>query len=131
MTMIRTWNGRELGFIYAVGLLSFHDARPRGVSEIHFQARDDWTSADMLRHLRYERGALTFDADYLRGRMMKTSLAIRRDGSFLLDNTNRGEAATRWITRLQGKKVHGGGVIDPRGQRHSDRQAEARAARRR
>ncbi len=93
------------GFIYAVGLLSFHDARPRGVSGIEFQERDEWNAADMLRHLRYERGSLEFESDYVRGRTMKTDVTIRRDGLFTLQTTNRGEAATRWIGRLQGKKV--------------------------
>jgi hypothetical protein len=96
-----------LGFIYAVGLLSFHDARPRGVSGIEFQEHDDWTAADMLRCLRYERGRLVFGSDYVRERMMKTDVTVRPDGSFTLDTTNSGEAATRWVTRLQGKKVLG------------------------
>ncbi len=93
------------GFIYAIGLLSFHDARPRGVSDMHFEAQDVWTAADMQRHLRYERGRLSFEADYVRGRMMKTDLTIFPDGRFTLDTTNRGEAATRWIARIQGKKI--------------------------
>ena len=37
------------GFIYAIGLLSFHDARPRGVSDIHFEAHDAWTAAASVR----------------------------------------------------------------------------------
>jgi hypothetical protein len=93
------------GFIYAIGLLSFHDARPRGMSDIDYHERDEWTAADMLRRLRYERGRLEFDSDYVRGRMMKTEVTIRPDGSFTLQTTNRGEVATRWVGRLQGKKV--------------------------
>lgn len=93
------------GFIFAIGLLSFHDARPRGYSGMHFNAHDQWTAADMQRHLRYERGRLAFDADYVRGRMMKTTVTIYADGRFTLDTMNRGESATRWITRIQGKKV--------------------------
>jgi len=93
------------GFIYAIGLLSFHDARPRGVSGMHFEAHDQWTAADMQRHLRYERGRLSFETDYVRGRMMKTDVTIFPDGRFTLDTTNRGEAASRWVARIQGKKV--------------------------
>ena len=93
------------GFIYALGLLSFHGARPRGNSDIHFEDDDDWSAADMQRHLRYESGRLVFDADYVRGRMMKTDITVFPDGRFFLTTTNRGEAATRWLARLQGKKV--------------------------
>lgn len=94
-----------MGLLYAIGLLSFADARPRGASEMDFNATDDWASGDMLRHFRFERGELHFYADYVRGRCMKTDVVVRRDGTFRIETTNRGEAATRWIARLQGKKV--------------------------
>lgn len=94
-----------MGLIYVLGLLSFADARPRGYSEQHFISTDEWTAADMLRHLRFERGELAFYADYVRGRCMKTDVRVRSDGTFTLTTTNRGEAATRWIARLQGKKL--------------------------
>jgi len=93
------------GFIYALGVLSFADARPRGVSGMHFEEKDDWAAGDMLRHLRFERGELHFYADYVRGRCMKTTVIVRADGTFMLDAVNRGEAATRWIAKLQGKKL--------------------------
>ncbi len=93
------------GFIYALGVLSFADARPRGVSGMHFEENDDWAAGDMLRRLHFERGELRFYADYVRGRCMKTTIVVRADGSFMLDTVNRGEAATRWIARLQGKKL--------------------------
>ncbi|HEX5746083.1 MAG TPA: hypothetical protein VFZ09_07555 [Archangium sp.] len=94
-----------MGLLYSLGLLSFADARPRGVSEMDFDATDHWTSGDMLRHFRFESGELHFSADYVRGRCMKTDVIVRRDGTFRLETTHRGEAATRWIARLQGKKV--------------------------
>lgn len=59
----------------------------------------------MLRRFRFERGELYFSADYVRGRCMKTEVSVRRDGTFTVQTTNRGEAATRWFARLQGKKV--------------------------
>ncbi len=95
----------SFGFIYAVGILSFGDARPRGVSGIEFREKDDWTVADMLRRLRFEQGELRFYADYVRGRCLKTTIVVRKDGSFLVDTVNRGEAATRWIAKLQGTKT--------------------------
>ena len=93
------------GFIYALGVLSFTDTRPRGVSGMHFEETDDWAAGDMLRNLRFERGELHFYADYVRGRCMKTTVIVRTDGTFMLDAVNRGEAATRWIAKLQGKKL--------------------------
>jgi hypothetical protein len=93
------------GFIYALGVLSFADARPRGASGMHFEEKDDWSVGDMLRRLRFERGELRFYADYVRGRCMKTTVVVRADGTFTLDTVNRGEAATRWIAKLQGRKL--------------------------
>lgn len=94
-----------MGLIYVLGLLSFADARPRGYSEADFISTDEWTAADMLRNFRFERGELAFYADYVRGRCVKTEVRVRKDGTFTLTTTNRGEAATRWIDRLQGKKL--------------------------
>ncbi len=91
--------------IYTVMVLSFADARPRGLSEADFVADDQWEPDDMLRHLRFEHGALHSYVDYERGRMCKTRIDVRRDGSFTLETVNRGQAATRWISRLQGKET--------------------------
>lgn len=93
------------GFVYVLGLLSFDAARPRGYSEADFEPGDEWTAADMQRHLRYERGRLVFEADYVRGRMMKTDVTVFPDGRFTLTTMNRGEAATRWVAKVQGKKI--------------------------
>jgi len=95
------------GLIYALGVLSFADARPRGVSDMHYVEKDEWYVGDMLRHLRFARGRLHFYADYVRGRMLKTTIDIDRDGKITLETVNRGEAATRWVSKLQGKKVIG------------------------
>jgi hypothetical protein len=94
-----------VGFIYALGVLSFAAARPRGVSGMYFEEHDQWTAADLLRHLRYERGRLVSETDYARGRMMKTDVTVSPDGRFALTTTNRGEAASRWVAQIQGKKV--------------------------
>ena len=93
--------------IYTLGALSFADARPRGISDIDYVEKDDWRVGDMLHHLRFERGRLHFYADYVRGRMLKTMIEIEKDGKIRLETVNRGEAATRWIAKLQGKKVIG------------------------
>jgi hypothetical protein len=93
------------GLIYAIGVLSFADARPRGISDMHFVEKDDWYVADMLEHLRFDHGRLHFYADYVRGRCLKTTVDIDKDGKIVVETVNRGEAATRWISKLQGKKV--------------------------
>jgi hypothetical protein len=92
------------GLIFVLGVLSFADARPRGVSGNWFEDEDQFTAADMLRHLRFTHGTLHMYVDYLRGRCVKTTLDVFRDGKVILDTVNRGEAATRWVRRLQGKK---------------------------
>jgi hypothetical protein len=94
-----------LPFIYLVGLLSFRDAGPRGASTIDFAHNDEWHAADMLRHLRFDRGELRFYADYVRGRMMKTEVIVRRDGTFIVDTVNRGELAGEWMHLVAMKKL--------------------------
>jgi len=68
------------GFIFALAVLSFHDARPRGASEMDFDEQDQFTVADLLECLRYEHGELRFSADYIRGRCVKTDVTARPDG---------------------------------------------------
>jgi len=94
-----------LGVVFALGVLSFHDARPRGASGMDFAAKDEWTASDMLRYLTFPSGRIQFYADYVRGRMMKTTVEVFGDGRVVLQTQNRGEAATRWVQKLQGKKV--------------------------
>jgi hypothetical protein len=94
-----------LGFIFALSVLSFADARPRGVSDMHFEDNDEFHVADLLAHLRYTRGELHFEADYVRGRCMKTEVVVRPDGHVTLATRCRGEAALRWVDRLKGKKL--------------------------
>jgi hypothetical protein len=50
----------SFALIYGLGVLSFADARPRGVSGIEFQEEDGWCVADMLRLVTYEHGELHF-----------------------------------------------------------------------
>lgn len=98
------------GLIFAIGVMSFADARPRGYSEVDYVEDDQWFVGDMMRGLSFERGRLYFHADYVRGRCVKTSVEIDKDGKITVDTVNRGEAATRWIAKLMGKKTIG--VLD-------------------
>jgi len=93
------------GLIFALGVLSFHDARPRGMSGMDFQEKDEWHVADMLRCIRFEDGILRFHADYVRGRMVKTIVDIHKDGAVKIQTSGRARVAQRWIARLQGKRL--------------------------
>jgi hypothetical protein len=92
------------GILFALGVLSFHEARPAGASVIDYQEKDDFTVADLLRCLRFENGELRFEADYVRGRRMKTDAVIRRDGRISIKTRGRDLAPERWVFTLQGKR---------------------------
>lgn len=94
----------SFGFLFVLGVLSFADARPRGMSEAEFRENDEFRVADFLKCLSFARGQLHFTADYLRGRRMKTDIALRADGTVTLATLGRGKSAVRWLDRLQGKK---------------------------
>lgn len=89
--------------VFVLGLLSFHDGRPRGYSGRFIEDDDEWRADDMLRHLEFRGGRLHFYADYVRGRCIKTTVEVTSDGFVTLDTVNRGEAALRWIDKLKGK----------------------------
>lgn len=93
------------GLIFAIGVLSFHDARARGVSGEWFEDGDQFTTADLLSHISFEHGRLHMYVDYLRGRCVKTSIDVASDGKVRLETVNRGKAALAWIARLQGRKL--------------------------
>jgi hypothetical protein len=92
-----------LGFLFAVGVLSFADARPRGASEMHYREQDEFGVGDFLNCLSYSVGGqLRFDADYLRGRRMKTRIVVSPDGAVVINTQGRGKSAEHWLARLQG-----------------------------
>ncbi len=97
------WGG--LGFMFCLAVLSFADARPRGVSDMHHLEGDQLTVADFLEGFRYVRGEMQYSRDYIRGRCVKTDITVRPDGTANLTTRSRGEAAVRWVQRLKGKKV--------------------------
>jgi hypothetical protein len=92
------------GFLFILAALSFHDARPRGRSEIDYHPDDAFTVADFFDCLSFEHGELHLVADYIRGRSMKTTVTIRKDGTIGLTTWGRGQSALRWLDQLQGKK---------------------------
>jgi len=93
------------GFLYAVGASSFADARSREASTIDYIENDDFQIADLVPCLRWTlRGDLRFDADYVRGRRMKTEIVLRKDGTGRITTTGRGKGPLFWIDRIKGKK---------------------------
>jgi hypothetical protein len=92
------------GFLFTLAVLSFHDARPRGMSELDFEAEDVLTVADFMDVLSFSHNGLSVQTDYLRGRSMKTEVTIRPDGTVRLTTWGRGKSALHWLNRLQGKK---------------------------
>lgn len=93
------------GFMFVLALLSFLDARPRGYSEKLYVEDDELTVADFFAGLRFVRGELHLDLDYVRGRCVKTAIRVRRDGHVTLETRARGESALHWPERLKGKKL--------------------------
>jgi hypothetical protein len=93
------------GVIFTLAALSFNDARPRGNSDADFVEKDEFTVADLFDFLSFVRGELRFEADYVRGRCMKTDIVVQSDGQVILQTRARGESALRWVERLQGKKA--------------------------
>lgn len=59
----------------------------------------------MLTRLHLEPRGLVFDADYVRGRMVKTTVTIGSNGGFVVETRNRHEMAVRWLRTLRGKSI--------------------------
>lgn len=95
----------SLGFMFILAVLSFADAKPRNASVIEYQEKDDFKLADFMERLRFIRGELHYDADYIRGRRVKTRIAVRSNGTVTLETVGRGKSAIRWLEQTQGKKL--------------------------
>lgn len=96
------------GILYSVSLLSFLQARPACVSVIDYREQDTWSVEDLHRHVSFQHGKLHFYADYVRGRQMKTTVEISKDGSVVIETINRADQATQWMEFLLGKR----GMLD-------------------
>ena len=70
----------SLGFMFVLCLQSFHHGRPRGYSGDWFEDDDEFTVEDFLDNLRYWLGNLHIHLDYIRGRCLKTTITIEKDG---------------------------------------------------
>jgi hypothetical protein len=93
-----------LGFLFALGVLSFADARPRGSSDVEFDPNDEFRLADFVAALKFSNGELHLDTDYVHGRRMKTRAIVRSQGTGMIETRGRGKAALNWMARLKGDK---------------------------
>ncbi len=93
------------GFIFVLAVLSFADARPRGMSEADYDENDQFRVSDLVEGLSFEQGELHFSADYVRGRCLKTDIRVTKEGRVMLATRARGKQALRWLDQLQGKKL--------------------------
>jgi hypothetical protein len=91
--------------IYSIAVLCFADARPRGMSDMDFEDDYEFSAKNYFECLHYEYGQIRFHADYIRGRCMKTSITAEKDGTIKIGTVNRGEAVSRWVDKLKGKKL--------------------------
>ncbi|MEJ0034852.1 MAG: hypothetical protein WDO68_01985 [Gammaproteobacteria bacterium] len=95
----------SFGFMFLLGVLSFAEAKPRNTSVLEYEEKDEFRLADFIERLRFVRGELHFDADYIRGRRIKTRILVRSNGTVTLETVGRGKAALRWLEQLEGKKL--------------------------
>ena len=73
--------------------------------QLEYEAKDEFKLADFIERLRLVQGELCLDADYIRGRRIKTRIAVRSNGTVTLETIGRGKAAPRWLEQLKGKKL--------------------------
>lgn len=57
-----------------------------------YQEKDELRLSDFIEHLRFVRGELHFDADYNRGRRLKTRIVVRSNGTMTLGTIGRGKS---------------------------------------
>ena len=95
----------SLGFLFVLGVLSFADAKPRNLSVADYSEKDDFGLSDFIKGLQFLRGELHFDADYIRGRRIKTHVAVRTNGTVRLETIGRGKAALRWLEQMKEKQL--------------------------
>ena len=86
------------GLIFTIASLSFQDSLPAGYSKKLFQFHDEYRVEDFLPQLKYHMGRLWWSSDYVRGRRMKTTVVIDREGNVGMTVLDRGhELPMRWV----------------------------------
>lgn len=72
---------------------------------LEYEEKDEFRLADFIERLRFVRGELHFDADYIRGRRIKARIVVRSNGTVTLETVGRGKAALRWLEQLKGNNL--------------------------
>jgi hypothetical protein len=93
-----------IGVLYAISLMSFTYAAPRGYSAEYVIPDEEWALGYFIQGLEFVQKRICFSADYVSGRQMKTDIGFESGGEVTLSTRNRGRGAERWLTHLQGKK---------------------------
>jgi hypothetical protein len=93
-----------IGILFCLALVSFTCAAPRGYSFNDFIPDKEYNLGYFLDGLRFERGVLSHEADYVSGRCVKTDISYEPGGKVTISTRNRGRGADRWLMHLQGKK---------------------------
>ena len=93
-----------IGVLFALALMSFTYASPRGYSFNDFIPDEEYNLGYFLEGLRLARGVLNHAADYVSGRCVKTDISYAPGGKVTITTRNRGRGADRWLIHLQGKK---------------------------
>lgn len=93
-----------IGLLFALALMSFTYAAPRGYSFNDFIPDEEYNLGYFLEGLRFEGGELRHEADYVSGRCVKTDITFEPGGKVTISTRNRGRGADRWLMHLQGKK---------------------------
>ena len=92
------------GVLFALSLMSFTYAAPRGYSAEYFIPDEQWNLGYFIQGLEFKRKCLCFSSDYISGRLMKTDITFESGGKVTLSTINRGRGTERWLIHLQGKK---------------------------
>lgn len=92
------------GVLFALSLMSFTFAAPRGYSEIDFIPDEEWNLDYFVQGLEFRNKKVYFTSDYVSSRLMKTDIIFESGGKVTLVTRNRGKGAERWLIHLQGKK---------------------------
>ncbi|GFO59228.1 hypothetical protein GMST_15530 [Geomonas silvestris] len=94
----------SVGVLFALALMSFTYAAPRGYSFNDFIPDEEYNLGYFLEGLHFERGVLSHEADYVSGRCVKTDITFEPGGKVTISIRNRGRGADRWVIHLQGRK---------------------------
>ena len=93
-----------IGVLFALALMSFTYAAPRGYSFNDFIPDEEYNLGYFVEGLHFELGVLSHEADYVSGRCVKTDITYESGGKMTITTRNRGKGADRWLIHLKGKK---------------------------